>query len=203
MLKLCLAGAMCVLSVAYAQEVSPAYPLVRTNQEVRVSNLPSLMARSHDPSMVLLTSLDIVFHDHSICCGRDSALGDNAAAADPRSMQDIINKLQGRHLLSDGRPIMVTLLDLAPSASRSPIAIVDALKRNQPLLFMWKSRLYVLYGALFDETLYGDGSLVVTINQLFLLDTRYSDARRKLAFSRETDDWNQVQGLLLFTIAPQ
>lgn len=203
MFKLFLAAA-CLLSLAYAQEVPPSYPLIRRNQEVRVTNLPALMARTHDASMVLLTSLDIVFHDRGICCGRDSALGDSAAAADPGSMKDISNKLEGRHLLSDGRPIMVTVVDLAPSASRNPASIVDALKNKHALLFMWNSRLYVLYGALFDEALYSDGSLpAVTINELLLRDTRYADSRRKLVFSREKDDWNQVQGLLLFTIAPQ
>lgn len=203
MFKICMAGAACLLSLAYAQEVPPSYPLIRPNQQVRVSNVPLLAARSHDGSDVLLTSLAMIFHDPAICCGWDSALEDSAAAADPRSMKDIINKLQGRHLLSDGRPIMITIIDLAPLASRNPLSIVDALRNNRLLLLMWKSQLYVLYGALFDEGLYSDGSLVETIQQLFLLDTRYRDSRRKLVFRRENDDWNQVQGLLLLTIAPQ
>jgi hypothetical protein len=203
MFKPSLTGAACLLMLAYAQEVPPAYPLIRPNQEVRVNSLPSIAARSHDRSDVLLTSLDIIFRDHSICCGWDSALEDSAAATDPRSLKDIINKLGGRHLLSDGRPIMVTVVDLAPTASRNPASIVDALKKKHALLFMWNSRLYVLYGALFDEALYNDGSQAVTIHQLFLLDTRYPDSRRKLVFSREKNDWNQVEGLLLFAIAPQ
>jgi hypothetical protein len=118
-------------------------------------------------------------------------------------MKDITAKLQGRHLLSDGRPVMVTVLDLAPLATRSPVAVVNELKNKHSLLLMWNSRLYVLYGALFDEALYTDGSLIETINKLFLLDPRYSDSRREVSFNRERDDWNQVQGLLLLTVAPQ
>lgn len=203
MSKVWLAGAVCLVSLAYAQEVPPSYPLIRPNQEVSVNNLPPFAARSHDRSDVLLTSLAMIFHDHAICCAWDSALGDSAAAADPRSLKDIINKLQGRHLLSDGTPVVITVIDLAPLASRNPISIVDALRKNHGLLLMWKSRLYVLYGALFDEALFSDGGPAETIQQLFLLDTRYSDSRRKLVFSREKNDWNEVQGLLLLTIAPQ
>ena len=50
----------------------------RTRQEVHVSGLPALMALLHEPSDVLLTSLDTIVHDSSVCCGKDSALGDSA-----------------------------------------------------------------------------------------------------------------------------
>jgi hypothetical protein len=151
---------------------------------------------------VLLTCFDIVFHDHGICCTRDSALGDSAAAADPGSLKDIVAKLQGRHLMSDGRPVMVTVLDLAPQATRNPSTVVNALSNKSAMLLMWNSHLYVLYGARFDEARYTDGSLTETINELFLLDTRYSDSRREVSFTREKDDWNQVEGLLLLSVSP-
>jgi hypothetical protein len=96
--------------------------------------------------------------------------GDSAAAADPGSVKNIIAKLQGRHLLSDGRPVMISVLDLAPQATRNPGTVVNALSNKRPMLLMWNSHLYVLYGALFDEAHYADGTLADSINQLFLLD---------------------------------
>jgi hypothetical protein len=98
---------------------------------------------------------------------------------------------------------MVTVLDLAPEATRNPGAVVSALSNKRALLLMWKSHLYVLYGALFDEARYTDGTLAETINQLFLLDPRYSDSRREVSFTRDKDDWNQVEGLLLLSVSPQ
>src|ERR1700758_2196716 len=59
------------------------------DQEVRVNNLLSVVARSHDPSDVLQASLETIFHDQEICCGRDSALEDSVQAADPRSLKEI------------------------------------------------------------------------------------------------------------------
>jgi hypothetical protein len=192
---------LCLVLMAYSQESAP-YPVIKANQEVRVLNLPQLTAKSKDRSDVLLTSLAIIFSDREICCGRSSALEDSAAAADPRSIKDITSKLQGRHLLSDGRPIMVTVIDLAPSA-RNPTPIVRALTNQQALLLMWNTRLYVIAGAVFDEGLYADGALTDTINELSLLDTRYSDSRREVTFRRNTDDWDKVDGLLLLTVVPQ
>jgi hypothetical protein len=105
--------------------------------------------------------------------------------------------------MSDGRPVIVTVLDLAPQATRNPGAVVKALSNKSAMLLMWNSHLYVLYGALFDEAQYADGSLAETINQLFLLDPRYYDSRREVSFKREKDDWNQVEGLLLLSVSPQ
>ena len=203
MLKVWVTALLCLVSLAYSQDAPASSPVVKPNQEIRVAHLPRLAARSSDPSYVLLTSLDIVFHDHGVCCTKDSALGDSAAAADPSSIRDIIAKLQGRHLLSDGRPVTISVLDLAPQATRNPGTVVSALTNKRAMLLMWNSHLYVLYGALFDEAQYADGSLAETINQLFLLDPRYSDTRREVLFKRETDDWNQVEGLLLFSVSPQ
>ena len=191
-----------VVSVLYGQEVYPGYPLIHPNQEIRVPDLPRLKARTRDRSDVLLTSLDIIFHNHAICCGRDSALEDSAQQADPRSIKDIVAKLQGRHLLGDGRPITVNATDMMPY-SPNPTAIVDALAQKQALLLMWNSRLYVMAGVLYDESYYQDGTRTDTINKFYLLDTRYSDGRRDVTFTRTKDDWNDVQGLLLLSFSTQ
>ncbi len=105
--------------------------------------------------------------------------------------------------MSDGQPVMVTVLDLAPQATKNPGTVVNALRNERAMLLMWNTHLYVLYGALFDEAEYADGSLAETINQLFLLDPRYSDSRREVSFTRYKDDWNQVGGLLLLSVSPQ
>lgn len=202
MLKLCWLMLLCVLPAAYGQDVPRSYPYIHPNQEVRVADLPTLQSPTKDLPDVLLTSLEIILRDAALCCGRDSALEHSASRIDPRSAKDIVTKLQGRKLLTDGRPIVVTVTDLAPS-SHNPAPIVDALSKNHALLMMWNSHLYVVYGALFDDALYSDGTRTTTINQLLLTDVRYSDSRRQLAFSRTADDWSKVGGLLVFFIVQQ
>jgi len=172
-------------------------------ESVRVSNLPTLMARSHDPSDVLLTSLDTILQDKEVCCGKDSALEDSAQRADPSSLQDVATKLQGRHLLSDGRPIMVTAEYISPDAINASL-LVETLQKKHAMLLLWKSHLYVLYGATYIVDFDPNSGIVsYNVRTLLLIDTRYSDSRRNVEFNRTTDDWTKVQGVLWLTAAPQ
>ena len=189
-----------VSGLAYAQDVPQSYTVFHANQELRVKPLRSLTARSHDPVDVLLTSLDTVFNDRTICCGRESALEDRADSADPRSLKEIVAAVQGRHLLSDGRPIEISA-DLTPSSDvGTALRIVNSLLGQHAMLMVWNSHLYVLYGAIYDEAISTD-SRQVSIHKLLLLDTRFSDSRREVVFNRDADDWDSVQGVLSFSVA--
>ena len=172
------------------------------NLEIHVSGLPTLQASSKEPSAVLLASLDTIVQDREVCCGKDSALEDSAQRADPASLPDIAAKLQGRHLLSDGRPIMVTAKYIAPDALNSYL-LLETLQQKHPMLMQWRSHLYVCYGVTYRKDYDADGSVMYTILTFRLIDTRYSDARREVVFNRETDDWTKVQGMLWIATMPQ
>jgi hypothetical protein len=194
---------MLVSCYAFGQQ-NPEWQVYRANEEVSVPQLPALMARSHDLSDVLLTSLDIVFHDRSICCGRDSALEDRALAADPLSLKEVASKIRGWEVLSDGRRVQITA-EVLPDAPGTDISsrIVGSLLEKHVMLMVWNSHLYVLYGAVFDAVGNNDASSQFMIHKLLLLDARYSGPRREVVFNRDTDDWGKVDGLLLLGIAPQ
>jgi hypothetical protein len=181
---------------AYAQD----YYLPK---EVRIPDLPALTAKSRDASDVLAASVEIIFRDKDICCGKNSALGDSVQSADPKSLKDVSAKLQGRHLLSDGRPIMVTA-DYVPAASVNSGALIAALTEKRAPLMLWNSQLYVVYGVTYVETVDSNSyGILDAIRTLSLLDTRFSDERRKVSFHRETDDWGKVQGMVMLKAAPQ
>jgi len=172
-----------------------------TDLEVRVSGLPSLMAKSHGLEDVLPTSLDIILHDRSICCGRDSALEDDVARADPRSLKDVASRLQGRHLLGDGRPISVRT-EFWPTEAIDGLRVVNTLKENHALLMAWNSHLYVVYGVVYRWVDYSpDKGPYCVLRRLLLLDTRFSDSRRTVEYNRETDDPANVQGFLTVTFS--
>lgn len=189
---------VCCLAVgcfAYAQ-------IPYLDQEVQVHGLPSLMARTHDPADVLLTSLDTVIHDREVCCGKDSALEDSALAADPKSLKEIASRLEGRHLLSDGRPIVVTTEFLAPDQVNSGHLITMILNQHAPLM-KWNSHIYVVHGVVYIWTADQRGSMLTEIYKLLLLDTRYSDSRREVVFTRGVDDADKIQGMLFLRFKPQ
>jgi hypothetical protein len=176
------------------------------DQEIEVRNLPSLMARSTHSADVLLTSLDTIFHDREVCCGKDSALEDSAGAADPKSLKDVASKLQGRHLLGDGRPIIVTATYSTTDAVNSGM-LVAWFQKHHAALMQWNSRVYVVHGIVYQWTASGtpdSGEQTGTMIHKFLLwDTRYSDSRRDVVFNRETDDLGKVDGFLFVDVKPQ
>ena len=173
--------------------------ILNQDNEIQVHDLPSLMARTSHASDVLLTSLDTIFHDHDICCGRDSALVDSAEAADPHSLKDVTSKLDGRHLLGDGRPIKVKARYIDIDAMNSGEIVATITSQHAPLM-EWDSHIYVVRGVIFFWAAYGGGEQgytpVAVIRKFLLLDTRYSDSRRDVVFDRETTDLNKVKGML-------
>lgn len=181
---------------AYAQYNLP-------EEEIHVHDLPTLVAQSEHSSDMLLAAVATVIHDKTVCCRKDSALEDSLERADRKSLKDISDKLQGRHLLSDGRPIMVTTEYLATDQV-SAGHLIYMLAANHAPLMMWNSRVYVVYGASYVEYVdQSSGAVLYTIHKFFLWDTRYSDARREVVFDRLTEDAGKVQGLLFLEWKPQ
>jgi len=171
------------------------------NQEVRVNSLPAVTAASADPSAALRAALETVIHDKTLCCGRGSAMGESELAG-MTSLKELSAKLQGRHFSRDSRTVVVTA-DYVPQSSINSGLIIGALLDQHAPLIEWKSHVYVLYGAIFNETRFTSGMRQYAILKLLLLDTRFSDQRRETAFNRETDDWELVQGLLKVAVEPQ
>ncbi len=187
---------VCAASCAHGQIYNP-------NTELRISDLPSVTAKSKDPSDVLAASLEIIFRDKDVCCGKNSALEDDVQRADPKSLKDVATRVQGRHRLSDGRPIMVTAEFVIPATGLVVGALIGALTEKQPLLMQWNSHLYVVYGMVYNTSYTAEGARIDSVLKIFLLDPRFSDQRREVAFDRQTDDWGKVQGLLTLKAVPQ
>ncbi len=191
-------------TLAEAQEGSN--PVFLPNQQVVVAKLPPLVAASADRSAGMAAALEIVIHDKAVCCGKDSSLEDVALSASLSasvSLKELTGKIQGRHLLSDGRPIQVNA-EYLPNGSVTGGWIVTNLRDQSPLLIEWEKRIYVVYGAIFDVTRdTGTGIESYAVHKLMLLDPRFSDRRRVTEFNRDSDDWGKVEGITVVKVFPQ
>jgi hypothetical protein len=107
--------------------------------------------------------------------------------------------LQGKHVLSDGLSVVVHA-EYVSKGAVNPGLIVSTLLEQRPMLLEWKSRIYVLYGAIYDETSFESGDRLYEIHKLLLLDLRFADRRRNVEFDKATDDWESVQGLLTLAV---
>ena len=197
--KLCLSLLCTVSLLALAQDVPPPPNRVfLRDQVVAVKDLPVLKAPSEDASAVLATALETVLHDKDVCCGKYSSLGDAVLSA--ASLKELSPKLEGRHVLGDGRSIMVHA-EYFPQSPALARPIVKTLMDQQSMLLEWNSRVYVLYGANFDEIRqYNPDDWMFTIRKFSLLDVRFSDQRRAIEFNSQTDDWKAIQGVMRVSV---
>ncbi len=189
------------LASASAQDAPSPTAIFLPNQVVRITNLPALAAPSSKSSAVLATALETIIRDKDVCCGRDSGLEDAVLSAS--SLKDLSAKTEGRHVLGDGLPINVRAEYLSPSSLGARV-LVNTLTNQKPMLIEWKSRVYVVYGAVYDETrIYDPDGWQFVIRKLLLLDVRFSDHRREVEFNSESDDWNAIQGVLTVSVVRQ
>jgi hypothetical protein len=184
------------LCLAHGQSNTDPVSSVHPNQEVRVSDLPSLAAPSPDTSALLTTALDTVFHDKAICCAKSSAL--ESAAIGSRSLKDLSSALQGGRFWSD-HPLKIHANYVAPGPIDPGLIIATLLDRHAAII-EWKSNIFIVYGAIYDESLHYSGRRQYAIRKFLLLDPRFSDQRRETEFKRDKDDWGKVQGVLTLWI---
>ena len=188
----CLACVLVCLPAELLAQV--AYP----EKEVLVHGLSGLMASSADPTDVLKASLSIVIGNKGVCCGKDSALEDSVERADSKSLKDVAERLKGRHLLSDGRPIVVTT-EFMTADEVNAGHIIYMLENQHAPLMEWNSQVYVVRGVTYVESEYnadGNISKLYTVHTFLLEDVRYSDARRQVTFDRTKENAGQVEGFL-------
>ena len=201
----CFMAFLLLASCLAGGQQGPASGLFLVNQQVTVSGLPLRTASSKDdPAAVLLAAMETIFHDPDVCCGKNSVLQTAVLGADPLSLNDLSSKIQGRYVLDDGRRVILTA-EYVPPSSINPAPIIASLAKNQAALVEWKSHLYVLYGAVFDE-IRGrtpETGNVLAIHKLLLLDTRFSDARRETSLDREGNIQTDLQGLSILKLELQ
>jgi hypothetical protein len=179
-----------------AQDYVPPSVLVsHPNQEVRIGDLPLRTTPRSDSSAALAIALESVFRNRAICCEKNSALEDVVLSINSLSLKAIGEKLQGRHTLNDGYPILI-VTEYLPQSAINSTQIISSVVSHQPLLLEWNSHLYVLYGAVFDDVLYSNGVRDYVIHKLLLADSASVEVGREVIFDRDRDDWSKVQGLL-------
>ncbi|HSZ60614.1 MAG TPA: hypothetical protein VK828_02380 [Terriglobales bacterium] len=191
-----------LITASASAQITPSPTAVfLPNQVVRIGNLPSLTAPSSKSTAVLATALETIIRDRDVCCGKDSGLEDAVLSAS--SLKDLGAKIEGRHVLGDGLSINVRA-EYVPTSSLSARLLVSTLMNQKPMLLGWKSRVYVVYGAVYDETrIYDPDGWQFVIHKLLLLDVRFSDHRREVEFDSESDDWNTIQGVLTASFVRQ
>jgi hypothetical protein len=92
------------------------------------------------------------------------------------SLKDVASKLDGRHLLGDGRPINLKARYVDLDAMNSGGIVATITSQHAPLV-EWDSHIFVVRRVIFFWAAYGGGDQghipVTVVRKFLLLDTRY------------------------------
>ncbi len=195
-LGVCLSIAFLVSQVAAQTDAGTAVA-VHPNQRITVPNLPAVVATNDGG--VARAAVAIVLSGSKVKCDPGSPLETVLEATAGSSLQAMASKLAGASCITNSRAQRLSAT-FTPNSAIQADSVIASLLQGRPLLMSWKRKLYVLYGVVYDEHLYYDGSRTNAIRQLLLIDPRYSDQRRFVAFARDKDNFADVEGIASVSI---
>lgn len=122
----------------------------------------------------------------------------------------LTRSINGVYILDDGRKVTLRT-QITAGAPRIPDDVIAPLKDGIPLLIFWKSRAYLLHGAVYDEYIYPNGQRMFQFTELKMTDvlapstpagarrTRVSDPpapRREVSFVNGIDDPSAITAIV-------
>lgn len=79
--------------------------------------------------------------------------------------------------------------------------LITSLDAGRPVLVYWRAHAYVLQGILYDEAVYPTGNKLYEARELRLLDP--ATPGRTVKFVRDTDNADEIDGMLMVTVASE
>ena len=129
-------------------------------------------------------------------------------------LDQLTRAINGVYTLDDGRKVTLETHVIA-GAPTIPDDVLAPLKKGLPLLVFWKSRAYLLHGAVYDEYIYPNGQRMFQLTELKMTDllapsTRTKPARvsdppppqREVSFTNGTDDPADLTAIVQVTVTP-
>ena len=128
----------------------------------------------------------------------------------------LTRSINGVYTLDDGRKVTLET-EVIPGAPHVPDDVLAPMKKGIPLLILWKSRAYLLHGAVYDEYIYPNGQRMFQLTELKMTDVlapstpsgtkpaRVSDPpppQREVSFTTGTDDAADITAIVRVTATP-
>lgn len=115
---------------------------------------------------------------------------------DPLPDVDRLTKaINGVYILEEGRKVTLQAQVIA-GAPRIPDDVIAPLKKGIPLLIFWKSRAFLLHGAVYDEYIYPNGQRMFQLTELKMTDLLATGKQREVVFTNGTDDPSEISAIV-------
>ena len=109
--------------------------------------------------------------------------------------------INGTYTLDDGRKVALEM-HVIPGAPTIPDDAIAPLRDGIPLLVLWKSRVYVLHGIVYDEYIFPNGQRMFQLKELQLTDPLAPAKEREVSFKTGTDDPADISAIIRIQATP-
>lgn len=109
--------------------------------------------------------------------------------------EDLAKQISREYVLSDGQKFALNA-KFTPGAPSQADSLISSIRQNRPLLMVWANRAYLVTGLTYDEYIAQSGNKMFVITELQLFDPLGEEGKRKVTFSRDQDNVNDINGVL-------
>jgi hypothetical protein len=121
------------------------------------------------------------------------------SAGDPGSL---VRQISHEYVLPDGQKFQLAAHFTTGAPAQADPLIVSILQKK-PLMLFWRKRAYLLTGMDYDEYIASSGNKMFIVTELRLFDPLGEEGKRQVTFSRDTDNPDDLNGVLEISIYPK
>jgi hypothetical protein len=177
----------------------PVSYIARPNQIAEVSGLVAVTAHEKCENWTWAANLETLLARERVTLAQADWVtrteGGQLCKDDGPDFDTMSKVITGDYNLDEGRKVHLSVTNV----SGAPTVVDDlivSMKQQHPLLLFWKGHGYILVGVRYDEYIAPNGARIFQVSELKLLDPYAEGEKQRVSFSRDTDDPNDIQGIM-------
>ena len=115
------------------------------------------------------------------------------------NLDELAQRISHEYILSDGQKFRLEA-QFTPGAPTQADPLIFSIRQDRPLMLLWRNRCYLLTGMDYDEYIAPTGSKIFIVNALKLFDPAATEDNRYATFSRDTDNPDDLNGVLQLSV---
>src|SRR3954470_4954144 len=170
------------LPLAAGKKKSP-FSMTRPGMKAELATLPSIVAKQKCGNWAWAAGFEAMLRTQGAGAPLDQSYwitrlnGGEVCLDAVGRWEDLLRTLErADYVLDDGRKLRLEPRFIA-GAPTVPDDLIMAMRRNQPIMLMWRGRGYLLAGVTYDEQIATTGSRMFEITELKLLDPYAAPAK--------------------------
>ena len=132
----------------------------------------------------------------------DRLYGGSVCLSSVGDIADLAQRISHDYVLPDGQRFRLDAQFTAGAPSQADPLIV-AMRQNRPLMLIWRNHSYLLTGMAYDEYIAPTGNRMFMVQSLTLFDPDGDEGKREVAFVRDRDNPDDLNGLIELFIYPK